>query len=157
MSSLRLLLISRDDLLSLMSEDTGDRAFRLLASLTRQGYYLLATAPQPDQWTGEHGAPDDGLLGPNSIRKRLSEAGGTLDGVYYVRRSLLTQKRNREDALHDILQRYAAKPEEAVLLTSKRNFVKAGRKLGLRVTLLDRDHELLNELSNLNDSGVSDA
>jgi hypothetical protein len=157
MSNVRLLLISRDDLLGLMNEDMAEKAFRLIASLTRQGYHLLATAPQPEEWTGEHGSPDDALLGPNGVRKRLSEAGGNLDGVYYVRRSLLTQKRNREDALRDILQRYAAKPEQAVLLSSKRNFVKAGRKLGLRATFLDRDHELLIELANLHDSGVSDA
>ena len=115
MSNVRLLLISRDDLLGLMNGDVAERAFRLIASLTRQGYHLLATAPQPEEWTGEHGSPDDALLGPSGVRKRLSEAGGNLDGIYYVRRSLLTQKRNREDALRDILQRYAAKPEQAVL------------------------------------------
>jgi len=156
MSDLRLLLISRDDLLTLMEEDASDKAFRMLASLTRHGYHLLATAPQPEQWTGEHGTPDDALLGPNSIRKRVLAAGGTLDGVYYVRRSLLTQKRNREDALHEILKRYAAKPEHAVLLSSKKNFVKAAHSLGLRATLLDRDHALLDELSKLNESGVSE-
>jgi len=156
-SGLRLLLVSRDDLLGLMESGSNDRAFRLLASLTRQGYRLVATAPQPEQWTGEHGTPDDALLGPNSIRKRVSEAGGTLDGVYYVRRSLLTQKRNREDALHDILKRYAARPEHAVLLSSKRNFVKAAENLGFHAILLDRDHPLQDELSQLNDSGLSEA
>lgn len=156
MNNVRLLLISRHDLLGLMSGDVADKAIRLIASLTRQGYHLLAMAPQPEQWTGEHSSPDDALLGTNGVRKRLSEAGGNLDGVYYVRRSLLTQKRNREDALRDILNRYAAKPEQAVLLSSKRNFVKAGRKLGLLATFLDRDHELLSQLSNLHDSGVSD-
>jgi len=153
----RLLLISRDDLLGLMESDSNDKAFRLLASLTRQGYRLVATAPQPEQWTGEHGTPDDALLGPNSIRKRVSQAGGTFDGVYYVRRSLLTQKRNREDALHDILKRYAAKPEHAVLLSSKRNFVKAADNLGLHAIMLDHDHPLLLELSHLNDISLSEA
>jgi hypothetical protein len=151
MNNTYLILISRDDLLGLMNEETADKTFRLLAAFTRQGYHLLATAPQPEEWTGEHGTPDDALLGPNSIRKRLSDAGGTLDGVYYVRRSLLTQKRNREDALHDILQRYACKPEQTVLLSSKRNFVKAARKLGMRATLLDNDHPLPDELSKLAD------
>jgi len=156
MSQMRLLLISRDDILGMIETDSGERAVRLLATLTRQGWHLLATAPQPDEWTGEHGSPDDALLGSNSIRKRLSNAGGTLDGVYYVRRSLLTQKRNREDALLDILDRYSVKPEHAMLLSSKRNFVKAARKLGLQTTLLDRDHELMAELSKLNDIGITD-
>ena len=157
MSNMRLLLISRDDILGMMEQDSGDRAFRLLASLTRQGWHLLATAPQPEEWTGEHGSPDEALLGPNSIRKRLSNAGGTLDGVYYVRRSLLTQKRNREDALLDILDRYSVKPEQAMLLSSKRNFVKAARKLGFRYTLLDRDHELTVELTKLNEALAGEA
>jgi hypothetical protein len=154
MSSIRLLLISRDDILSVVSGDSGDKAFRLLAALTRLGYHLLATAPQPDQWSGEHGSPDDALLGPNSIRKRIADAGGVLDGVYYVRRSMLTQKRNRKDALRDILQRYAIAPEHAVLLSSKRNFIKVAQKLGLETTLLDQDHDLVHKLNELNDAGA---
>lgn len=154
MPNLRLLLISRDDILSAMNGDSGDKAFRLLATLTRLGYHLLATAPQPDRWTGEHGSPDDALLGPNSIRKRIADAGGVLDGVYYVRRSMLTQKRNRNDALRDILKRYAIKPEHAVLLSSKRNFIKVAQKLGLQTALLDHEHELVHQLNDLNDQGA---
>ena len=144
-----LLLISRDDILSVMNSGDHDQAFRLLATLTRQGFHLLVTAPQPSKWTGEHGSPDDALLGPNSIRRRLIEAGGALDGVYYVRRSLFTQKRNREDALRDILQRYALKPEQVVLLSSRRNFVKAAADLGLQTVLLGHDRELMPELTRL--------
>ena len=159
MSAIHLLLISRDDIIaeSNNDNDNGDRTFRLLASLTRQGYHLLATAPQPEKWTGEHGSPDDALLGPNSIRKRLSDAGGMLDGVYYVRRSMLTQKRNRLDALREILQRYAATPEQTVLLSSKRNFVKTALKLGLQATLLDSEHSLMQELTSLSERGSGHA
>jgi len=145
----RILLISRDDILAVMNNDDGESAFRLLATLTREGYHLLATAPQPDKWAGEHGSPDDALLGPNSIRKRLSDAGGLLDGVYYVRRSMMTQKRNREDALSDILQRYACKPKHAVLLSSKRNFVKAAKQTGIKTVLLGRKRDLVQALSAL--------
>ena len=159
MSAIHLLLISRDDIIaeSNNDNDNGDRTFRLLASLTRQGYHLLATAPQPEKWTGEHGSPDDALLGPDSIRKRLSDAGGMLDGVYYVRRSMLTQKRNRLDALREILQRYAATPEQTVLLSSKRNFVKTALKLGLQATLLDSEHSLMQELTSLSERGSGHA
>jgi hypothetical protein len=145
----RLLLISRDDLLAVMNSSIGDRAFRLLSTLTRHGFHLLATAPQPDQWTGEHGSPDDALLGPNSVRKRLSDAGGVLGGVYYVRRSMLTQKHNRADALEDILKRYSAEPGATVLLSSKRNWVKAGEKMGLQAQLLHGEVELLEKLLEL--------
>ena len=149
MSTPTLLLISRDDILSVMEGPDSGKAFRLLATLTRKGFHLLATAPQPSTWTGAHGSPDDALLGPNSIRKRLADAGGALDGVYYVRRSMFTQKRNREDALHDILERYATRPENTILLSSKRNFVKAAQKLGLTAVLLDGERNLVDELTRL--------
>ena len=152
---MRLLLISRDDILAVMADDSADRAFRLLANLTRHGFHLLATAPQPDKWAGEHGCPDDALLGPNSIRKRLANAGGTLDGVYYVRRSMLTQRRNREDALRDMLQRYSAKPEETVLLSSAKNFVRAAGDMGIRATLLGRENPLTAELEKIGESTTS--
>jgi hypothetical protein len=158
MPALRLLLISRDDILRAMDGENDDRIFRLLASLGRLGFHLLATAPQPDKWTGEHGSPDDALLGPNSIRKRLADAGGILDGVYYVRRSMLTQKRNRVDALQDILKRYAAKPEHTVLLSSSRKFVKLAQQLGLQASLLDdQEHSLLTELASLSERSSAEA
>jgi hypothetical protein len=149
MQDTRLLMISRDDILDVMKSNKGDKVFRLLASLTRQGYHLLATAPQPDKWAGDHGSPDDALLGPNSIRKRLSDAGGQLDGVYYVRRSMLTQKRNREDALKDILERYATKPGDSVLLSTHRTFLKAAKQLGIQTIHLGHGQDLIKELTAL--------
>jgi len=154
---MRLLLISRDGILSVMNDEAAERAFRLLAGLTRNGFHLLATAPQPDKWLGEHGSPDDALLGPNSIRKRLTDAGGTLDGVYYVRLSMLTQKRNREDALKDMLQRYSAKPEETVLLSSVKKFARAAGEMGIRATLLGRERKLIDELEKLSEETATKA
>ena len=158
MPATRLLLISRDNILAVMDSEHGDHIFRQMAALTRQqGFHLLATAPQPDQWKGEHGSPDDALLGPNSIRMRLSDAGGVLDGVYYVRRSMLTQKRNRVDSLLDMLQRYATKPKNAFLLSSSRSFVKAADKLGLQAKHLARNHDLAAALERLSESGTVNA
>lgn len=148
-SEQKLLLISRDDILSVMKEDAAGRVFRLLATLTRQGYHLLATAPQPEQWTGEHGSPDDALLGPDSIRKRLADAGGKLDGVYYLRRSLLTQRRNREDALHDILLRYGVRAENCLLISSRRKFLAAAHDLGFLTRPLDQETGLQQVLEDL--------
>jgi hypothetical protein len=147
MADVRLLLISRDDILRVMRQGSGDNLFRPLATLTRQGVHLLATAAQPEEWAGEHGSPDDALLGPESIRKRLSDAGGTLDGVYYVRRSLLTQKRNREAALQDILERYAIPPRACTLLSSHVKFVQAASRLGIHTSLLGPGSDLLEALS----------
>ncbi len=145
----KLLLVSRDDILAVMKEATADRVFRLLAILTRQGYHLLATAPQPEQWSGEHGSPDDALLGPDSIRKRLADAGGKLDGVYYLRRSLLTQRRNREDALEDILRRYGVRAENCTLISSRRKFMSLARGLGFQTRPLDGEAGLLETLQQL--------
>jgi len=147
----RLLLISRDAILEAMEGKSGEKVLRLLTTLTRLGLHLLVTAPQPTKWTGEHGNPDADLLGPNSIRKRLASTGGTLDGVYYVRRSMLTQKRVREEALQDILNRYSVPAGETVLLSSSRNFVKAALELGLRATFLNNRNELVLELGKLVD------
>lgn len=151
MAAPRVLLISRDDILGEVERGEGDTLFRRLATLTRQGVHLLATAPQPEKWTGEHGSPDDALLGPESIRKRLGDAGGKLDGVYYVRRSLLTQRRNRVDALNDILERYASPPEACTLMSSNRRFVETASELGIRGLTLGRDLPLAQALSDLAD------
>lgn len=155
MQSTRLLLISRSDILTAMESDSSQQVLRLLAALTRQGYHLLATAPQPAQWNGEHGNPDEALLGPNSIRKHLAALGGVLDGVYYVRRSMLTKKRSREDALLDILQRYSARPEHVVFFSSKRSFAKAARELGMQSTRLSAERDLAAGLARLADERLA--
>jgi len=149
MQDRRLLLISRDDILRSADDKQGTRLFRLLARFTRHNFHLLATAPQPDRWFATHGGPDDALLGPDSIRKRLADAGGVLDGVYYVPRSLLTQKRNREQALQDILHRYSVIPDQCHLLSSSRKFVQTGRDLGIHVVYLNRERTLMGELKAL--------
>lgn len=145
----RLLMISRDDILEVGAAKQGDRLFRTLARLTRLGFQLLATAPQPDDWSREHGGPDDALLGPDSIRKRLADAGGTIDGIYYVPKSLFTQKRNREAALLDIMKRYAVQPAQCRLFSSSRKFVDAALDLGIDATALDDGRQLMQELKTL--------
>jgi hypothetical protein len=145
----RLLMISRDDILEVGAGPQGEHLFRLLARLTRLGFQLLATAPQPDDWSHDQGGPDDALLGPQSIRKRLADAGGTLDGIYYVPRSLFTQRRNREEALQDIMQRYAIEPAQCFLYSSSRKFVDAAASLGIHATALGDGRPLMQELKDL--------
>jgi hypothetical protein len=149
MAEQRLLMISRDDILEVGKEGQGERLFRMLARLTRLGYQLLATAPQPDDWSRDHGGPDDALLGPQSIRRRLADAGGTIDGIYYVPRSLFTQRRNREEALRDIMQRYAIEPAHCFLFSSSRKFVDAAASLGISATALGEGRQLMQELKAL--------
>jgi hypothetical protein len=139
-------MISRDDILQVGAGKQGDRLFRILARLTRLGCQFLATAPQPDDWSRDHGGPDDALLGPESIRKRLSDAGGTIDGIYYVPKSLFTQKRNRDAALQDIMRRYAIEPSHCYLFSSSRKFVDAAIGLGIKGTALGNSKQLMQEL-----------
>lgn len=148
MQEQRLILISRDDLLGADNSHDPD-VFRLLSWFTRRGFHLLATAPQPDRWTSKYGGPDEALLGPDSIRKKMTDAGGVLDGVYYVRRSLLTQKRNREEALGDMMQRYAVHADHCYLFSSTRKFVEAATDLGIRARHLKNSSMLLKELEKL--------
>lgn len=142
-------MISRDDILRLGAGKQGEVLFRTLARLTRAGFQLLATAPQPDDWSRDHGGPDDALLGPDSIRRRLADAGGMLDGVYYVPRSLFTQKRNREAALADIMKRYGIAPSHCHLFSSSRKFVEAAADMGIDATTLSTDRQLMQGLKAL--------
>jgi len=142
-------MISRDDILCSAAGKQGDRLYRSLARLTRSGYQLLATAPQPDDWTRDHGGPDDALLGPDSIRRRLADAGGTLDGIYYVPRSLFTQRRNREAALKDIMTRYGIEATHCHLYSSSRKFVEAAAELGIHATTLSDEKQLMGALKAL--------
>lgn len=144
-----LLLISRDDILRAAEDKHGNQFFRLLARFTRHRFHLLATASQPDSGFTSHGGPDDVLLGPNSIHSLLSDAGGNLDGVYYVPRSLLTQKRNREQALQDMLQRFSINPGHCYLFSSSKKFVNAAKELGICATHLNKNRTLMIELESL--------
>jgi hypothetical protein len=134
----KLLIISRDALLDAIrgpvdpAADTSDEGlFRSLANISRHGYHLLLTAPEPDRWVPTRGNVDDALNSQNMLIERVQSAGGEIDGVYYVPRSLLTQDRNREGALVDILQRYALNPDAATLVSSSAPFLKAAERLRL--------------------------
>jgi hypothetical protein len=51
--------------------------------------------------------------------------------VYYVPRSLFTQDHNREQALRDILARYAARESHTLLVSASSPFLKAAHMLGI--------------------------
>ena len=149
MAELRLLMISRDDILRGAEGEDGELLFRTMSRLTRMGFHLLATAPQPDDWSRSHGGPDDALLGPQSIRKRLIDVGGQLDGIYYVPRSLFTQRRNREQALRDIMKRYAIDAGSCYLFSSSAKFGEAAAELGIHATELGKGQQLIQELMSI--------
>ena len=131
----KLLLISRDTLKDALSstpdEPSVQKIFRYFATLSRQGYHLLLTAPEPERWVPTRGNVDDALNLQSTLMERTRAAGGELEGVYYVPRSLLTQDRNREGALLDILKRYSLGPGDTVLISSSLPFLKAAVRLGL--------------------------
>ena len=110
MSGQKLLIVSRDLLLAADRVADAALVYRQLATLNRRGFSLLLTAPEPDHWVPTRGSVDNALQSQAGLRDRIQQAGGDLDGVYYVPRSLLTQDRNRMGALQDMLLRYGLGP-----------------------------------------------
>ena len=153
MGAQALLLISRNDLLEVSESPESKKLFRHLAWLTRHGFHLMATAAMPDpsnsreRWLKSGGDPS--LFGRESIRSKLDEAGGTLDGVYYVPRSFITQNRNRVKSLDDMMARYAVSPKMTYLYSSSKNWAKVARQLNIRSTYLDKPKQLIDELVSL--------
>ena len=144
-----LLLISRRDLLAAGDGEEGEALFRSLAELTRAGFHFVATASQPDEWSKNSAVSKRSKPGPKRIRDRLAEAGGILDGVYYMPQSLLTQQTRREEALTDLLQRFATTAANCYLVSSNRKLIAAGKKLGLNTRKISNKQPIeavLNEL-----------
>jgi hypothetical protein len=146
----RLLLISRRDLLAAGDGPEGDTVIRALSELTREGFHFVATASQPDEWSRNSAVSKRSKPGPKRIRDRLAEAGGVLDGVYYIPQSLLTQQTRREEALTDLLQRFTTSPRHCYLASSNRKLVSAGNKLKINTRKISNKQSLekiLKELS----------
>lgn len=137
-----LLLISRRDIQAASQQKGGKRLVQLLANLTRQGFQLLATASLSNEWTRNLAVSRRSLPAPRGVRQMISEAGGTMDGVYYVPQSLLTQRTNREIALKDILTRFGTPPSECYLFSSSRKFVSAARRLDIKAFDIDSKNSL---------------
>ena len=144
-----LILISRDDLLTTGGLKIKGRLLRVLGRLSRQGFSLLITAPQPDKWSGKQEGPDNVLIGSESIRTQLSDAGGMLDGIYYVPRSLMTQRRNREEAFRDIMERYGIDAGHVFLFSSSRKWAEMALQMGIQATYLNSGKDLVEELKKL--------
>jgi len=129
----QLLIISRDTLLDAERTSLGPRIFRLVASISRRGIHVLLTAPEPDHWIPTRGRVDKALADQGRLQRALHEAGGNLDGVYYVPKSLFTQDRNREAALQDIVARYELPIENALLISGSEPFLRAAERLALEI------------------------
>lgn len=140
-----LLLISRRDLLNSTAGPEGDQLVRTLASLTRKGFHFVATASQPDEWSKSKAVSKRSRPGPKRIRDRLAEAGGILDGVYYIPQSLLTQRTRREEALKDLLERFGTLASDCFLVSSNRNFIKTAKGLGINTRKI-KDKQDINSL-----------
>jgi len=137
-----LLLISRRDLLASGDSPQSEALFRVLAELTRAGYHFVATASQPDEWSKTSTLSKRGQPGPKRIRDGLAEAGGILDGVYYIPQSLLTQQTRREEALTDLLRRFSTPADNCYLVSSNRKLVSAAKKLGMHSRKISNKHTL---------------
>ncbi len=130
-SRFKLLIISRDTLLDVLNEPASAKIFRSMAGLSRRGLHVLLSAAEPDRWVPTRGNVDSALNSQKILMEKANEAGGGIEGVYYVPRSLLTQDRNREGAIQDILKRYSVQAEETILISSNSPFIKAAIRSGI--------------------------
>ena len=124
-------MISRRDLIDVFSDIDSEHAVRSLAGLTQRGYQLVATANQPDEWSRNNAVSKRSKPGPKRLRDRLAEAGGVLDGVYYIPQSLLTQRTKREEALKDLMSRFGLGPATCHLVSSNRKLIAVADSLGI--------------------------
>lgn len=152
-ATLKLLVISRDTLLD-VPDSISEKVFRALAALSRSGRHLLISAPEPDRWVPTRGNVDNALNQQQQLMERINDAGGSIEGVYYVPRSLLTQDRNREGALSDILKRFSVSPDETALLSASTPFINAAKRLGIVTHEVSSDgvgdQDLLSVLKTIN-------
>jgi len=144
-----LLIVGRRDLLDLADGPDGLAIFHLLAQVTRLGFRLVATASLNHDWSKTAAVSSRSRPGPKGLRQLIEDGGGTLDAMYYVPQSLLTQKTRREAALSDILERFGVAPEDCVLFNSSRKFVAVAESLGIRAFEVSAERPLTAQLSEL--------
>jgi len=144
-----LLLISRRDLLKASEGKEGERLVRALATITLQGFQFVATASQPHEWSRRQAESKRSQRGPRRLRDRLAEAGGVLDGVYYIPHSLLTQRARREEAIRDLLERFGTDAAACYLLSSNRKFLATAESLGVNTREISENNKLCDVLSDL--------
>lgn len=144
-----LLLVSRRDFIEASDGPEGDFVIRTVAELTRTGFHFVATASQPDEWSRNNAVSKRSRPGPKKIRDRLADAGGILDGVYYIPQSLLTQQTRREEALTDLLDRFATMAVDCYLASSNRKLISAASKLGINTLKISQKQSLGDHLDAL--------
>lgn len=146
------MLISRRDLIDASKEPDGERLMRVLAGLTRHGFHFVATASQPDDWSKSKAVSKRSRPGPKRIRDRLAEAGGILDGVYYIPQSLLTQRTRREEALKDLLARFGTVAGDCYLVSSNRKFIAIAANFGVNALKISDKERLIDHLDALHET-----
>ena len=146
----RLIIISRDALLEALQGEDSRSIFRDMANLSRRGHRILLTAPEPDRWVPTRKTVDGALDNQRELTDLARTEGADIEGIYYVPRSLLTQDRNREGALTDILSRYARRPDQATLISSSPPFLRAAERLEIEaIEVSDSGSSLKKALSSM--------
>lgn len=135
----RLVIISRNSLTAALDEDQSMEIFRALAGLSRRGHRIILTAPAPDRWVPTRKTVDGALESQRDLTQKARMEGADIEGVYYVPRSLLTQDRNREGALKDILARYRVSADRVTLISGSAPFLKAASRLSIETVDVSED------------------
>lgn len=142
MGSQNLLLISRSDLDNACEDPGGERVIRKLAKLTREGFQLLSVASQPDDWSKSRAVRRRSQPLPRGVRQRIAEAGGHLDGVYYIPRSMLTQKKKHEEALKDIMARFDSSKDRCFLMSGDKKLRSSAESLDIKTFKISKKGDL---------------
>ena len=109
----------------------------------------MATANQPDEWTKNNAVSRRSKPGPKRLRDRLAEAGGVLDGVYYIPQSLLTQRTRREEALKDLMARFGLQADSCHLVSSNKKLISIAESLGINTYKINAKEGLQALLTSL--------
>ena len=149
MAGQSLLLVSRANLLESCKGETGELLVRKLAKLTREGFQLLAVASQPDEWSKNRAITRRSQPAPRNLRQRIAESGGHLDGVYYIPRSVLTQKKKHEEALQDMMTRFGSEARQCFLVSGDRKLLASAEDLGINTFKISRSKSLIQRLDQL--------
>jgi hypothetical protein len=144
-----LLLISRSDLRSACEGPGGERVIRKLAKLTREGFQLLSVASQPDDWSKSRAMRRRSQPIPRGVRQRIAESGGHLDGVYYIPRSMLTQKKKHEEALRDIMARFDTSMDRCFLISGDKKLRASAESLDIKSFKISKKSDLYELLDQL--------
>ena len=79
----------------------------------------------------------------------VAEAGGMLDGVYYIPQSLMTQRTRNEEALGELLDRFGTEAKDCYLVSTDRALLATAKKMHVNTVKISEKSGLVTILEDL--------